>query len=250
MAESQIRWKKGDYISLGKAVSLHNKLIREHRTEQNKLWLPSEINYTEVKGKITTRKELNRVIASLRRITLDNAFDLYVDEAGIKWTNWEYKELQKQSRIAIRNLNKVMAEFNIPKYDGFSRAEMGSQELRQLKRRKEDIEEWETKTSDAKKRTVRRIREYGKLDLSMYRSIIYRQNYMKVLERYSHLDNYNLLIDKLNSIKNPISFYEFMKNGTELTEDLFYQSDQHYTQQAFNSYIESLGIEIVIDSTS
>lgn len=49
MADSQIRWKRGDYISLGKAVANFNKKINELKTEENALLLPDEINYSELK---------------------------------------------------------------------------------------------------------------------------------------------------------------------------------------------------------
>lgn len=49
MAEYQIRWKRGDYISLGKAVSQFNKKINELKSEENALLLPDEINYSELK---------------------------------------------------------------------------------------------------------------------------------------------------------------------------------------------------------
>jgi hypothetical protein len=34
----------------------------------------------------------------------------------------------------------------------------------------------------------------------------------------------------------------------ELTKDLTYQSDQFYTQEAFNSFVEELGINLEFDS--
>ena len=47
MAQSQIRWKKGDFIKLGKAVSQFNRKINELQSEENKLYLPEIIDYTE-----------------------------------------------------------------------------------------------------------------------------------------------------------------------------------------------------------
>ena len=48
MADSRINWKHGDYISLGRAVSNFNKKIRELQAEENKLYLPDEINKKEI----------------------------------------------------------------------------------------------------------------------------------------------------------------------------------------------------------
>lgn len=49
MAEYKIRWKRGDYISLGKAVSQFNKKINELKSEENALLLPGEISYSQLK---------------------------------------------------------------------------------------------------------------------------------------------------------------------------------------------------------
>lgn len=81
MAQSQIRWKRGDYITLGKSVALYNRTINEHRTLENSLYLPDNINYQDIKENITTRQELNRVIASLRRITYEDSLELYETDA-------------------------------------------------------------------------------------------------------------------------------------------------------------------------
>ena len=75
--QSKIRWQRGDYITLGKAVSQFNKKINELQKEESKDYLPDTLEYKEVKENITTRKELNRVINSLRRFKKEGAEDLY-----------------------------------------------------------------------------------------------------------------------------------------------------------------------------
>ena len=47
MAQSQIKWKQGDYVKLGKAVSEFNKKVNELRNEENKLYLPETIKYKD-----------------------------------------------------------------------------------------------------------------------------------------------------------------------------------------------------------
>lgn len=76
MANSQIKWKRGDYITLGKAVSNFNKKVRKLQTEENKLVLPEEIDYKTAKEDITTRRELNRFINSLRRFSKSGAEEI------------------------------------------------------------------------------------------------------------------------------------------------------------------------------
>lgn len=114
MAESAIRWTRGDYIRLGQAVSLFNKTVNAHKSAENKLYLPEEREYQELKSRITTRKELNRVISSLRRITNENALELISLESGQTLTKYEYAELKKQRTIASRRLAKDLTALNTP----------------------------------------------------------------------------------------------------------------------------------------
>lgn len=124
MAQSKIKWKKGDYIRLGKAVSDFNKKINMLQAEENKLYLPNTIDYKESKENIATRAELNRLINSLRRFQREGAEDLYVTQAGEQLTKWERRELGIQSRIAQNKLQRELKALNVPLDSGFSRAQM------------------------------------------------------------------------------------------------------------------------------
>ena len=63
MAQHLIRWRKGDYIRLGQAVSQFNKKIVELEKDELKTeYLPDLRDYKDLKEHITTRNELNRVI--------------------------------------------------------------------------------------------------------------------------------------------------------------------------------------------
>ena len=104
MADSQINWRQGDFLRLGRAVAQFNKKINELQAEENKLYLPETINYAEAKENITTRRELNRLINSLRRFQREGAEDLYTTQSGESITKWERRELGIQSRIAQTRL--------------------------------------------------------------------------------------------------------------------------------------------------
>lgn len=249
MPESQIRWKRGDYITLGKAVSNFNKKKREIQTEENKLYLPDELNYKDLKNEITTRRELKRIINSLKRFQEDGAEKIIENSAGQKMTAWENTENIIAKRIATRNINNKIKELNVQKYGGFSRVQMGSEEFRELSNTLKSFERLDKLKGYEYNRLRERINKYAQSDLKMKRSIVYRENYINEMKKYSHFDNYDLLMEKLNSIKNPISFYEFVSQN-EFTGDLTYQSDQYYTQEAFNAYLQDLGIEIKDDSIS
>lgn len=249
MPQNQIRWKKGDYITLGKAVSNFNKKIRELQTEENKLYLPEEVEYKELKNEVTTRRRLNQIVNSLKRFQEDGAEKIVENSAGQKMTSWENNENIIAKRAASRNIKARIKELNIPKYDGFSRVQMGSIEYRELINTLKSFEKLNILRGFEYNRLRERINKYATSDLKMKRSINYRENYINEMKKYSHFDNYQLLMEKLNSIKNPINFYEFVSQN-EFTGDLTYQSDQYYTQEAFNAYLQDLGIEIKEDSIS
>lgn len=73
MAESRIRWKQGDYITLGKAVANFNRKINKLNAEEKKLYLPDTLNYEEEKMLITTRRQLNNLVNSLKRFSIEGA---------------------------------------------------------------------------------------------------------------------------------------------------------------------------------
>ena len=78
---SQIKWKKGDFISLGKAVSAFNKKINELQNNENKLYLPEFKDYNLIKQNINNRKELNRQINSMKEFLKEGAEELYTTKA-------------------------------------------------------------------------------------------------------------------------------------------------------------------------
>ena len=206
-SQSKIRWKQGDFIRLGKAVSDFNRKINELQAEENKLYLPDTINYTEAKENITTRRELNRLINSLRRFKNEGADDLYVTQAGEEITRWERRELGIQSRIAQIRLKNELKDLNKPLSEGFSRVEMGSQRAREIEGQLKNLKQIENKKGYKFKRLKERIQNIGTSDYIMKKAIIYRENYLKEMKKYSHFDNYDKLMTKLNSIQNPISLF-------------------------------------------
>ena len=247
MAEGQINWKQGDFVRLGRAVAQFNKKVNELNREEKKLYLPETINYKEAKENITTRKELNRLINSLRRFQKEGAEDLYLTQSGETMTKWERRELGIQSRIAQTRLQNELKTLNEPLDSGFSRVQMGSLRAREIEAQIKNLKQIETKVGYEFNMLKRRIASQGASDYTMKKAIVFRNNYIKEMEKYSHFDNYDKLMKKLNSITNPISFFNFVSQN-ELTGDLTYQSDETYTQEAFNSFVQDFGIEIDEDS--
>lgn len=243
MAQSEIRWKRGDYIRLGRAVSDFNRKINKLQTEENKLYLPDTISYQNLKENITTRQELNRMVNSLRRFQREDATELYTTQAGEQITKWERRELGIQTGIAKRRLNRELSQLNEPMESGYSRVQMGSMRANQIQAQIRRLNKLENLKGSEFKNLKKSIRTQGTSDFSMKRAITYRENYIREMKKYSGFDNYDKLMEKLNSIKNPIDFYDFVSKN-EITKDLTYQSDQYYAEQEFNLFLEDLGIDI------
>ena len=249
MADSRINWKRGDFVRLGRAVSDFNKKINELNKEERKLYLPEKIDYKEAKENITTRRELNRLINSLRRFQKEGAEDLYITEGGETITKWERRELGIQSRIAQTRLRAELKNLEKPLESGYSRVQMGSIRAREIEAQIKNLKQIETKRGYEFNALKRRIMSQGASDYIMKKAIVFRENYLNEMKKYSHFDNYDKLMKKLNSFSNPVSFFNFVSQN-ELTGDLIYQSDEFYTQEAFNSFVQDFGIEIDEDSVT
>ncbi len=251
MSRYQIKWKQGDYLKLGKAVSDFNKKVNKLQSEEKKLYLPVELDYKQVKGDITTRNELNSVINSLRRFSREGAEELYITEAGEKMTKWERRELGIKMGVAKRNIQKELVPLETPDSSGYSRAQMGSIEARELRRTLESFSNIEKAVGEGLKGLKKRIRTFGASDYDMKKAMIYKENFFTMLEKtYKNFDNYELLVNYLKQFDNPISFWEFIKDY-ELLRDIEYMYDFNKhglrgvsTQTRFNRMLEELGIEI------
>lgn len=216
MAEGQIRWKQGDFVRLGRVVAQFNRKINELQAEENKLYLPETINYAEAKENITTRRELNRLINSLRRFQREGAEDLYTTQSGEEITKWERRELGIQSRIAQTRLRNELKTLNEPTESGFSRAQMGSMRVAEINAQIKNLKNIEGAVGYAFNRLRERLSRMGTSDYTMKKAIVFRKNYLKEMEKYSHFDNYEKLMKKLRSFTNPISFFNFVSQN-ELT---------------------------------
>lgn len=245
--EYQIKWKQTDYLTLGRAVSKFNKVKNELARQEKDAILPATLDYKEVKENIKTRKQLNNLLSSLRKFGKEDSLQIYETSSGDKITMWEHRELEKEKNRIVRRLNKKLEKYTTPNEQGFTRVQMGSSEARKIM---EDIEKFKNyemqKGYDFK---VRRdiIHSIGDIDYEFRKATTYRENYINEMKKYSHFDNYELLKQKMEELKNPKEFFEYFSKD-EITVDLTYQSDQFYAQQDFNSFLERLGIDIEEDT--
>jgi hypothetical protein len=228
---SIIRWNRSDYGKLSYAVRMFNKKIKELESLDKNV-LPEEFNYQELKDTIYSRKELNRVIKSLRKFSNKESQQKTIKlEGGEEITRWEYSELKKAQKRAIGTIQEKAWEI----IDSDTNV-IGDLEFKQLMRTKESIEDLFNRLGSEFKRTAKRTLSWGKNDYELWRAQIYRDNYMnKVLSYMSDYDNYELLVKKLNSIENPIKFYEYVQKSNVL-QDLFLFYKDKATAQTYGGF--------------
>lgn len=244
----QIKWKRGDLIKLGQAVSNFNKKINKLETEENKLYLPDTLSFKELKETIQTRQELNRQINSLKRFMNEDSTTKIILDSGAEITKWEYGELKKERKRAISRLKSELAEEieqNKNYRAGFTTAKQGIIEDTLVSLNKL------TKTTGYEfKRVKERIHRQGRSDYSFWRQSIYRENYYKALEGIKNFKNYNILRAKLDSIKNPNQFYEYIQKNDTLSDlFLYYRNGDGLVygsfatnEEAFDTALEDLGL--------
>lgn len=247
--DSLIRWRRGDYIKLGQAVSRFNKIINELSTDERN-FLPELKNYQEIKEHITSRKELNRIIKSLRRVDTENLLSTKILESGEEISKWEYQELNKARRRAFRNL-ELERESILKDRPSIG---MGDERLSEIHAIEQSFIDLENRTGKALERLKSRIFSVGRSDYQLSKDELFRRNFYTTLEGISNFQNYDVLKKELDKIKNPTKFYEFVKKSPVLM-DLFLwykESDSLFyggfndNEEAFNStLLFHLGIEEV-----
>lgn len=214
---------RGDYISLGKAVAKFNRTINELKTEENKSYLPDEIQYKNVSETIVKKSELDRYIKNLRNFSKEND-GLYLTESGEQITKWERDVLETERNIAIRRMNKSLKKVNQYDKDTITTLESNIKNFKNLENlSKEDFKD-----------TVKRIHKLGATDYEWRRALQYRKNYYEALEGISNYKNYEKFKRRLDRYKNPINFYKFIQKS-EVMKDLFvyYKGGQGLVVGAF-----------------
>lgn len=119
---------------------------------------------------------------------------------------------------------------------------MGSPRVSEIKAQIKNLKSIETKKGYEFNRLRNRINNLGRSDYNWKKAIVYRNNYIKTMEKYKNFSNYNKLMEKLESVKNPLEFYDKIKNF-EFESDISYQSEEWYTLSDFNNLLEAWGVE-------
>lgn len=240
-----IKWTRSDIGKLSAAIRQFNKKIENIRTEENKNYLPSKIEYKNIKDEILTRSELNRMINSLNRFKKENAEKLYKTEAGETLTRWEKNELSFAARRIKSRITKELSQIEL---EGGQIRLMGDERVSNLKAQLENLKGIETKVGKDFERLKQRILEQGRSDTEYFKALVFKENYYKMIEGLKNFKNFDKFKEKLDSFKNPISLYKFLDQN-ELASDIQFMYDiggkgvsKISTEERFDFILESLEI--------
>lgn len=228
-SNSKIRWKRTDYLTLGRAVSNFNKKIRELQTEENKLYLPDTIEYGQIKKEILTRGKLNDVLRSLRRFNQESAQPVYSEQAKQYISKWESREniikSQRAKRILIREAKQIGETLKLAKEGKKNvpykeRQKLKMQYLEALENLR-DIKAYREKSELPYMSYKDMVSRIGNIDYEMIKSTIFRQNFENIINNYyKNFRGYELLANKLNRLNNPMYFYKYVTRS-EFFKDIF-----------------------------
>lgn len=240
-----IKWKQGDYIKLGKAVAEFNRKISKIQTEENKMYLPALEKYEWQKENIKTRQEFNRVINSLKRFSQEGAEELVETGSGELITKWENKEARKGIRRGIKTLENELQEYEnqrvIMPYK--------SQEERQKRAELRNLKKFDSLKGYNFRRLKRRGLRWNELDREYKKAELYRQNYYIAIKQLKNFKNYEVFKNKLDSIKNPLDFYDYIQQSDTLS-DLFTWYDNNagsYVMAGFASNEDGFDYALQVD---
>lgn len=253
MAKNLIRWNRSDYARLRSAVSSFNKQINKlEKVEQESEYLPDLKNYQEVKERIVSRQELNRVIRSLKQFGESKYQQKITTPSGEEITRWENKQINLARRRAIRQLQ--IEKFTIE--TSRKSIGMGDERVKEIDRTIESFNRLDVKTGRDFQRTKESILIQGTSDRELYKAKIFQENFYKALDSLKKFDNYDVLKKELDKYKNPLSFYNRVKDSDILMDIFKWYKGQdgeilvyggfETSQEAFNTALEvDLGLDIM-----
>ena len=251
--DSLIRWTKRDRQRLDSAINKFNK--ERNKLVKMDLEVPDKANFTDLVRHITTRRELESNIDSLRSLNEITSTTQVELQSGEKVSLYEYNEVSKRKEQAERNLYIEMQKIQDDRLITQNKY-MGEERITEIQDTLETISDY-TKNAETFSKTARRTSFVGRSDYELARNKLFRENFMKSLDNVKNFDNYDVLKKELNKYRNPTKFYEYVKKSPILMDIfLWYKSADSYTvyssfdsnENAFNyALANDLGLDVVED---
>lgn len=197
---NKIRWTRSDYVSLGKAVASFNKAVGN--LSGSGVVLPDLVNYSDLKSGISTRKELNRMISSLKRFT-NPMEQVGVSLDGFEVTRWELTEVKRAKQRATRRLTGELA--------GIESGAIGTGNTRanEIRATLKSFDKFADGDLASFKRISRSILKQGKTDYEMNKALTFQKNFITAYEKMGRKE----IVEFAKSFRNPEDFWIAIKNS-------------------------------------
>lgn len=248
--DSVINFRRKDVGKLSYAIRKFNEKIRELEGIE-KEFAPEILNYQEVKERITTRREFNRVINSLKRFTREGQENILTLDSGENISKWERHELNLATKRATRMLTtEYMKEVQNP-VNVFG---MKGDRITQIEKTLESIGNIENVTGEKFRKLKSRIFKLGVSDKELKKADIFKENFLKGLEdkQFKTFKNLDIFMNFINTkLKNPQKFFDVIQRSETFSNFFtWYDSSEGIitfgsfltNEDAFNTGLTELGI--------
>ena len=193
-----------------------------------------------------TRKELNRQINSLKNFLKEDATEIIELSSGEEITKWERDELKKLERNATKRLKNELATI-----DKIEKPYTTQREI-EINAQLNNLKTWQNKKGFEFNKMKSRLQNIGTLDYEIKKASVYKENYINAMrEAFSNFENFEVLENKLKTIKNPKSFFKYIQQSDYLSDLFLYYDDESGTlvygglssnEEIFNSELVKLGL--------
>lgn len=174
---NKIRWTKSQQEKLKKSVRSYNaKISRElKKNPQLEGGLPEKLSVRQLRKDIKTGKDLNQLVARTKRVFKKNAFDVVVNEKGVKTTKYEYHEV----KLEVNRINRVRKKLREDADVSPNKGTMGTIEDQALQPKPFNFNKMEKRDWEKFKKGTRKMASdyYNSTRYSRY-----KENYIKALD--------------------------------------------------------------------
>lgn len=235
MAKGGIEWNYKLEKELKEAIGKFNRKV--NRIEREGRGFNTPLNYNEEKEKIKTRKGLNQFIKRINRFQKEGAEKIIMLDNGELITNWEYETINIERTNLRRTLTRQLNKIDKTLFPYPTTVEMDIEGTFKF------LNNLENKIGNKFWEGVERLFNETDYNTKYVRAERFKKNYMKVMEKYSNYQNYDILLKKMESISNPLNFIKFISSN-DIIADLQFQSDTTMSQARFNEFVKMWGLEI------
>lgn len=244
-----IRYTRKDAMKLSYAVREFNKKVRSLEGLEKK-YAPKEVTYQDIKSRILTRREYNRILKALKRFKKEGQENLVTLGDGNILSKWERHEVKMARNRALPNLYMKLNEAY--RMNPLSRFGMKSEQVTEIEKNIRDIENLENLTQDRFERAIERVQKIGVKDYDLYKDSVYMTNYLKGLKdkQFRSFKNFDIFYNYIRKLR-PDEFFDFINKST-IMSDLFIWYDTEKgevtysgflsNEDAFNTGLEQLGL--------